>query len=170
MNVTRESPFHLRHSAPNPLSGHVEEFKKTLSAEVTKSIKELGKMREEKRALEHQIADLFALKAKFGGDVSVQSRCSYLRRLMECSRAAEDQSRRLQRPMEVEQPQQAAAAAVEVYSGRVQTSYRPWRPLRIPITMRRRLLRWLRQGRRHRVRGCCLLRQDKKSWVVCLHQ
>ena len=53
-----------------PCAGHVEEFKKTLSTEVQKSIKELGKVREEKRALEHQIADLFALKAKFGGNVS----------------------------------------------------------------------------------------------------
>ncbi|ORX38343.1 hypothetical protein BD324DRAFT_350015 [Kockovaella imperatae] len=47
---------------------HVEEFKKTLSAEVQKSIKELTRVKEEKRALESQIADLFALKAKFGGN------------------------------------------------------------------------------------------------------
>ena len=43
---------------------HVEEFKKLLSTEVHKSMKELGQMREQKKALEHQISDLFALKAK----------------------------------------------------------------------------------------------------------
>ncbi len=45
---------------------HIEEFKKLLSAEVHKSMKELGQMREQKKALEHQISDLFALKAKHG--------------------------------------------------------------------------------------------------------
>lgn len=54
---------------------HVEEFKKTLSAEVGKAMKELGQLREERKALEHQISDLFALKAKHGGrDVSCLSR------------------------------------------------------------------------------------------------
>ena len=45
---------------------HIEEFKKLLSAEVHKSMKELGQMREQKKSLEHQISDLFALKAKHG--------------------------------------------------------------------------------------------------------
>jgi len=47
----------------------VEEFKKTLSAEVGKAMKELGQLREERKTLEHQISDLFALKAKHGGRV-----------------------------------------------------------------------------------------------------
>ncbi|KAL1405808.1 hypothetical protein Q8F55_007485 [Vanrija albida] len=47
---------------------HVDEFKRALSGEVTKSMHELGAMRERKKALEHQIADLFALKAKHNGD------------------------------------------------------------------------------------------------------
>ncbi|TYJ53517.1 hypothetical protein B9479_005848 [Cryptococcus floricola] len=45
---------------------HIEEFKRLLNVEVNKSMGELGKVREEKRALEQQIADLFALKAKHG--------------------------------------------------------------------------------------------------------
>jgi hypothetical protein len=45
----------------------VEEFKKLLSAEVGKAMKELGSLREERKTLEHQISDLFALKAKHGG-------------------------------------------------------------------------------------------------------
>ncbi|WVQ72027.1 hypothetical protein IAR50_001571 [Cryptococcus sp. DSM 104548] len=45
---------------------HIEEFKKLLNVEVNRSMNELGKVREEKRALEQQIADLFALKAKHG--------------------------------------------------------------------------------------------------------
>lgn len=45
---------------------HVEEFKKALGAEVHKSMAELGRMREEKKALEQNISDLFALKAKHG--------------------------------------------------------------------------------------------------------
>ncbi|WVQ79717.1 hypothetical protein IAT38_001817 [Cryptococcus sp. DSM 104549] len=45
---------------------HVEEFKRLLSVEVNKSMSELGRVREEKRALEQQISDLFALKAKHG--------------------------------------------------------------------------------------------------------
>jgi uncharacterized protein (UPF0335 family) len=44
----------------------VEEFKKALGAEVHKSMTELGRMREEKKALEQNISDLFALKAKHG--------------------------------------------------------------------------------------------------------
>lgn len=47
---------------------HVDEFKRSLSGEVAKSMNELGKMREQRKALEHQIADLFALKAKHNGD------------------------------------------------------------------------------------------------------
>lgn len=45
---------------------HVEEFKKLLGTEVAKSMQELGQMREEKKALEQNISDLFALKAKHG--------------------------------------------------------------------------------------------------------
>ncbi|WWC90564.1 uncharacterized protein L201_005500 [Kwoniella dendrophila CBS 6074] len=49
------------------VSMHVEEFKKLLSTEVNKSMAELGQMREEKKVLEQQISDLFALMAKHGG-------------------------------------------------------------------------------------------------------
>ncbi|WWD19242.1 hypothetical protein CI109_103700 [Kwoniella shandongensis] len=48
------------------VSHHVEEFKKLLSAEVNRSMAELGQMREEKKVLEQQISDLFALMAKHG--------------------------------------------------------------------------------------------------------
>ncbi|RXK42339.1 hypothetical protein M231_00329 [Tremella mesenterica] len=53
---------------------HVEEFKKVLSAEVHRSMQELGQLREQKRALEHQISDLFALKAKHGSGSGDNSR------------------------------------------------------------------------------------------------
>lgn len=49
---------------------HVDEYKTALSQEVQRSIRELGQMREQKKVLEHQIADLFALKAKHGDEVS----------------------------------------------------------------------------------------------------
>ncbi|KAK6910862.1 hypothetical protein I203_104897 [Kwoniella mangroviensis CBS 8507] len=49
------------------VSMHVEEFKKLLSTEVNRSMAELGQMREEKKVLEQQISDLFALMAKHGG-------------------------------------------------------------------------------------------------------
>ena len=45
----------------------MDDFKKQLSTEVSKSIQELGKLREERKTLEQQISDLFALKAKHGG-------------------------------------------------------------------------------------------------------
>nr|ODN94505.1 hypothetical protein L204_04638 [Cryptococcus depauperatus CBS 7855] len=48
------------------VQNHIEGFKKMLNAEVNKSMSELGRVREEKRALEQQISDLFALKAKHG--------------------------------------------------------------------------------------------------------
>ena len=61
---------------------HVEEFKKVLGGEVSKAMSELGRMREEKRALEQQISDLFALKAKHAVGESrrnVSGVCSSLR-------------------------------------------------------------------------------------------
>ena len=72
MNISSKSTvFTLSRHNTDPALVHVEEFKKLLSAEVHKSMKELGTLREERKALEHQISDLFALKAKFGGaDVS----------------------------------------------------------------------------------------------------
>lgn len=45
---------------------HVDEFKKALTNEVSQSMRELGTLREQKKALEHRIADLFALIAKHG--------------------------------------------------------------------------------------------------------
>ncbi|ORY35687.1 hypothetical protein BCR39DRAFT_511504 [Naematelia encephala] len=56
----------MQHATSVNVQHHIDEFKKLLSAEVHKSMKELGEMREQKRALEHQISDLFALKAKHG--------------------------------------------------------------------------------------------------------
>ncbi|KAL7422370.1 hypothetical protein Q5752_003016 [Cryptotrichosporon argae] len=53
---------------------HVEEFKKLLSAEVNKSMRELGRVREEKKALQQEISDLFALKAKHGASSGDNSR------------------------------------------------------------------------------------------------
>ncbi|KAK4689185.1 hypothetical protein P7C73_g942, partial [Tremellales sp. Uapishka_1] len=53
---------------------HIDEFKKLLSTEVHKSMKELGQMREQKKVLEHQISDLFALKAKHGSHSGSNSR------------------------------------------------------------------------------------------------
>ncbi|KAL7411281.1 hypothetical protein BDY24DRAFT_343299 [Mrakia frigida] len=44
---------------------HVEEFKKLLSQEVARSMHDLGRIREEKKHLEQQIAELFATKVKF---------------------------------------------------------------------------------------------------------
>jgi len=71
-----------RKSEADVNAAHVEEFKKLLSTEVHKSMKELGKMREEKKALEHQISDLFALKAKHGAGSgnNVSEACSSLQR------------------------------------------------------------------------------------------
>lgn len=43
---------------------HIEEFKKVLATEVGKAMSELGNVKAEKQALEQQISDLFALKAK----------------------------------------------------------------------------------------------------------
>jgi hypothetical protein len=75
----------------------VEEFKKLLSAEVNRSMAELGRMREEKKVLEQHISDLFALKAKHGtdnrGTVSSHFYAQYLR-LIGLSRG-EDRCRRL---------------------------------------------------------------------------
>ena len=59
-------------------SEHIEEFKKLLSLEVHKSMKELGQMREQKKALEHQISDLFALKAKHTTTSGPSVRSSFL--------------------------------------------------------------------------------------------
>lgn len=45
---------------------HVDEFKKALTNEVSLSMRELGELREQKKVLQHQIADLFSLMAKHG--------------------------------------------------------------------------------------------------------
>jgi uncharacterized protein (DUF3084 family) len=58
---------------------HVEEFKKLLGTEVAKSMQELGQMREEKKALEQNISDLFALKAKHGMNTRQNVRALYQR-------------------------------------------------------------------------------------------
>lgn len=58
----------------------MDEFKNLLSQEVRRAISELGQMREQKMALEHQISDLFALKAKHAtGGVPTVSRSTAAR-------------------------------------------------------------------------------------------
>ncbi|CDZ98163.1 hypothetical protein [Phaffia rhodozyma] len=51
---------------------HLEEFKKLLSQEVGRSMTDLGRMREEKKLLESQIAELFAIKVKHSERLSQQ--------------------------------------------------------------------------------------------------
>lgn len=80
VNVTRKSPSFYGTAILIYALVHFEEFKKLLSAEVHKSMKELGQMREQKKALEHQISDLFALKAKHGPNSGPNVRV-YLSRL-----------------------------------------------------------------------------------------
>ena len=65
MNIN-STPMIRGAKSPANHAVHVEEFKKALGAEVHKSMAELGRMREEKKALEQNISDLFALKAKHG--------------------------------------------------------------------------------------------------------
>jgi hypothetical protein len=43
---------------------HIEEFKNMLSTEVSRNMQELTQMREQKRTLELQLSDYFALMAK----------------------------------------------------------------------------------------------------------
>jgi hypothetical protein len=61
----------MREATSMNMQTHVEEFKKALTQETQRSLKELGQMREQKKALEQQIADLFALKAKHSDEVSL---------------------------------------------------------------------------------------------------
>lgn len=43
---------------------HIEEFKNMLNTEVSRNMQELTQMREQKRTLELQLSDYFALMAK----------------------------------------------------------------------------------------------------------
>jgi hypothetical protein len=52
---------------------HLEKFKQQLSAEVSRSLHDLHRMREEKKVLEGQIAELFAFKVKNGDVLRVPS-------------------------------------------------------------------------------------------------
>jgi len=60
----------MREATSMNIANHVNEFKAALATETQRSLKELGMMREQKKVLEHQIADLFALKAKHSDEVS----------------------------------------------------------------------------------------------------
>lgn len=52
---------------------HLEKFKQQLSNEVSRSLHDLHRMREEKKVLEGQIAELFAFKVKNGDVLRVPS-------------------------------------------------------------------------------------------------
>jgi len=49
------------------VSGHLDGFSKSLASEVKILMKEVGDLRESKRALQHEIADLLLIKARHGG-------------------------------------------------------------------------------------------------------
>ncbi|KDN44252.1 hypothetical protein K437DRAFT_263287 [Tilletiaria anomala UBC 951] len=49
------------------VASHAEELKKVLGRDVQRMFEEVGRIRETKRALEHEIGELFALKAKYFG-------------------------------------------------------------------------------------------------------
>ncbi|UZJ54441.1 hypothetical protein CBS101457_003761 [Exobasidium rhododendri] len=60
----------LRHNVET----HAEELKKVLSKEVSGMFEDVGKIREAKRALEHEIADLFSIKSRHLGGMSDMNR------------------------------------------------------------------------------------------------
>ena len=49
------------------MTGHLDSFSKSLAGEVKTLMKEVGDLRESKRALQHEIADLLLIKARHGG-------------------------------------------------------------------------------------------------------
>jgi hypothetical protein len=52
---------------------HVQEFKKSLTQEIAQHSQELAEMREQKKALELVISDLFAIKAKHANEPAAVS-------------------------------------------------------------------------------------------------
>jgi hypothetical protein len=52
---------------------HIQEFKKSLTQEIAQHSQELAEMREQKKALELVISDLFAIKAKHANEPAVVS-------------------------------------------------------------------------------------------------
>jgi hypothetical protein len=56
----------MRSATQINIENHLEKFKQQLSAEVSRSLHDLHRMREEKKVLEGQIAELFAFKVKNG--------------------------------------------------------------------------------------------------------
>ncbi|KAF5325556.1 hypothetical protein D9619_009684 [Psilocybe cf. subviscida] len=56
----------LNEHAPFNVQAHLDRFMKALATEVRMLLGEVGKIREEKRALEFEIGDLLSIKAKFG--------------------------------------------------------------------------------------------------------
>ncbi|KAF8336974.1 uncharacterized protein EI90DRAFT_2910894, partial [Cantharellus anzutake] len=55
---------------PFNVQGYLDDFSKALSAEVRMLLKEVGKLREEKRALQHELGMLLCMKSKYspGGE------------------------------------------------------------------------------------------------------
>ncbi|KAF8308980.1 hypothetical protein DL93DRAFT_2063403, partial [Clavulina sp. PMI_390] len=56
--AAEQVPFNVQH--------YLDEFSKALSAEVRILLKEVGKLREEKRSLQHELGSLLALKSQYG--------------------------------------------------------------------------------------------------------
>ncbi|KAF9476042.1 hypothetical protein BDN70DRAFT_812953, partial [Pholiota conissans] len=51
---------------PFNVQGYLDEFSRALATEVRMLLGEVGKIREERRALQHEIGDLLCIKAKYG--------------------------------------------------------------------------------------------------------
>ncbi|KAF8954344.1 hypothetical protein BDZ97DRAFT_1677131, partial [Flammula alnicola] len=51
---------------PFNVQGYLDEFSRALATEVRMLLGEVGKIREERRALQHEIGDLLCMKAKYG--------------------------------------------------------------------------------------------------------
>ncbi|GAA5934496.1 PH domain-containing protein [Sporobolomyces koalae] len=52
------------------VDGHIKDFRGQLTSEVQRMFKEVGKLRDEKKSLQADIAELMAFHAKYGGSVS----------------------------------------------------------------------------------------------------
>lgn len=61
------SSFQAREQVQYNVTGHLDAFSKSLAGEVKTLMKEVGDLRESKRALQHEIADLLLIKARHGG-------------------------------------------------------------------------------------------------------
>jgi hypothetical protein len=68
------------HFSPTATPKYLNDFSKALASEVRILLQEVGKLRDERRALQHEIAELMAVKAKHsaGGEYSPDWRPKYL--------------------------------------------------------------------------------------------